>query len=218
MKGLLLKDYYMIKNYCRTHFLVCLLFIVLTCVTGGSNSFLILYPCLLISMIPMTLLAYDEREKWDIYVRTMPYSADQLVTVKYLLCVILDLSMFFLIAAVLGGSLFLTHGFLPETVAKYRMLLEMLIAVILIFPALFLPFAFWLGTEKGRIAYYILIIVFSAASAAVISSDFAIAAIPVTLQKFLHVGAWFPALLGGQLFLVSWRLSVVLYRRRLQAD
>ena len=84
MKGLLLKDWYMMKKYCRYYLFVSIGFIILSMMSSG-NMFFIFYPCLLAGMIPVNLLGYDERSRWTEYVGTLPYTKTQIVSAKYLI-------------------------------------------------------------------------------------------------------------------------------------
>lgn len=83
MKGLLLKEYYMIAKYCRAFLLIVVVFLAVS-FFSSDNMFFIMYPAILASMIPVTLISYDEREKWNVYSGTLPYSRAQLVSAKYL--------------------------------------------------------------------------------------------------------------------------------------
>ena len=60
MKGLLLKDWYMMKKYCRAYLLIAVVFIAVS-LGNEDNMFFVFYPCLLCGMIPVNLLGYDER-------------------------------------------------------------------------------------------------------------------------------------------------------------
>ena len=62
MKGLLLKESYMINKYCR-------MYLVLVCIFGAvfvisGNEFMMFYPVVLTGIISMSLISYDERSKW----------------------------------------------------------------------------------------------------------------------------------------------------------
>ncbi|MEG2037837.1 MAG: ABC-2 transporter permease, partial [Ruthenibacterium sp.] len=57
MKGLLLKDFYVLWKQARVLLLLMLAFTVLP----GMSAFVILYA----AMLPYTALAYDEQAKWD---------------------------------------------------------------------------------------------------------------------------------------------------------
>ena len=81
MKGLLLKDLYMMRKYCRSYLLIAVVFIALS-FASNQNLFFVFYPCLLCGMIPVNLLGYDERSRWLQYSGTMPYTRAQIVSCK----------------------------------------------------------------------------------------------------------------------------------------
>ena len=60
MSGLLLKDFYLMRKYCRGYAVIVVIFIMVSCI-GDTNAFLLFYPCVLSGLIPITLLSYDER-------------------------------------------------------------------------------------------------------------------------------------------------------------
>ena len=84
MKGLLLKDLYMVVKYCKAYLLIAVVFLAVS-LMGSDNLFFIFYPCLLCGMIPVNLLAYDERSRWPQYCGTLPYTKGQIVSGKYLM-------------------------------------------------------------------------------------------------------------------------------------
>ena len=91
MSGLLLKEWYMMKKYCRAYLLIAAMFLVLSCIE--DNLFFTFYPCLLCSMIPVNLLSYDERCGWDRYSGTLPCTKRQLVSSKYLVGLLTTLAV-----------------------------------------------------------------------------------------------------------------------------
>ena len=84
MKGLLLKDWYMMRKYCRIYLVICLGFLFLS-LMDSENMFFVFYPCLLTGIVPVNLLAYDERSRWLQYSGTLPYTRAQIVSGKYLI-------------------------------------------------------------------------------------------------------------------------------------
>ncbi len=86
MKGLLLKDVYIIGKLCKTYFLMDIIFFAAFYLGGDSDKiFWLFYPCIFSGMLPMTLISFDERERWDKYAGTLPYTRTQLVSSKYLI-------------------------------------------------------------------------------------------------------------------------------------
>ena len=89
-----------------------------------------------------------------------------------------------------------------------RQLLGLLAVLGAAAPAILLPIVFRLGAEKGRLAYYLVIIVFCVA--ATLGGD----AVDV-LRAISPIRLALPLLLCAVLLLLlSWRLSIRFYRRR----
>ncbi len=205
MKGLLLKDLYMAAKYCRSFLFLVIVFLMLS-LWENDNIFFTVYPTMIAGIIPMTLLSYDERNKWTLYSRTLPYSGAQLVTVKYL------------IGLMFGGLAYLVSlgaTVVRMTINNYFSMEELLflgtllLVLGLIGPMLLLPFVFKYGTEKGRIIFYVMIGFLCAAS--VIANG-------LGLQTFIQIGnSWIWGIVVGAavvLYLLSWRLSILFYQKR----
>ena len=133
--------------------LIAVIFLAAAVVNPGSTFFL-LYPAVFAGMMPVTLISYDEKFRWNSYCRVLPYSAKQIVFSKYLLIILLTaalLVIYSLLAVALSAS-----G------SGINMELFTLLSVIFILsvagPSLILPFIFRYGVEKGRIVFYIVII------------------------------------------------------------
>ena len=85
MKGLILKDLYALQKYCKNVIIILLVFVCVGFFSTGTNGFFISYPCILGSILPVTLLAYDEKEKWNSYAQTLPVTKGQYVSGKYII-------------------------------------------------------------------------------------------------------------------------------------
>lgn len=206
MKGLLLADLYMAKKYCRSYFLIMTVFIAVS-FWGNDNTFLIIYPTVLAGMLPITLLGYSERCKWNVYCETLPLTRKQAVTEKYLLTGILLSGTFLLIAAVQAVRLSTGGGF---HVWEYGALLSPLLAVGLLSPSITLPCMFKYGVEKGRVVYYVVVgLVCSVAAAGAFLSD------EPNLQFEIppHTVLLLP-LFGVAVFAASYWISVKVYAKR----
>ena len=206
MKGLLLKDFYMARKYCRAYLFLSVLFIGLSAIgETQSGMFYIIYPCLLAGMIPTNLLAYDERSKWDAYSGVLPYSKAQLVSAKYLIGLIaqvLALALIGIVQVVKGGFAW------GETLS----LLLFLLLFSCVVSSVCLPFMFIFGVEKGRIAYYV-VLGLTVASIMVVSVNVVSG---TNLQPALPSGGILPllCLAGVGIYALSWYLSIVFYRNR----
>jgi len=206
MKGLLLKDWYMTKKYCRYYLFVSIGFIILSLISEG-NMFFIFYPCLLCGMIPVNLLGYDERSRWTEYVGTLPYTKKQIVSAKYLIGLFAQIAMLTMTCIAQGIKM----GFAHEFVLKEFLVLVMLLLVMAtITSSLTLPFIFKLGVEKGRAAYYVMIGVTCAGS--IVASNL----LSVEVQAEIKLNGILPfiCLVGIGIYALSWYLSVVFYQKR----
>ena len=206
MKGLLLKDWYMVMKYCKAYLLICLVFIGVS-IMSDDNFFFILYPCILCGMIPVTLLGYDERSKWDQYCAALPYTKAQIVSGKYLLGMGTQIGMLLLSAVIQVIRMRVSGAFSWKS---FSSILSMLAILSFLTPAISLPPMFRWGVEKGRMAYYISVGLVCGISAFVVNvSD-------ITLLGFLPNSA--AMLLLGLASLVaygiSWYLSNLFYQKR----
>ena len=154
MKGLLLKDFYMSVKYCRIFLLIIVIFSAVS-LMDDSMGFFSTFPVLIAGMLPVTLLSYDEKEKWHIYSGTVPYSRDQLVSSKYIFGLLVSLAALVFSAAVLAIRLSITNSF---SVIEFLSSVAGMFTAGLLGSALVLPFIFKLGAEKGRIMYFVVII------------------------------------------------------------
>ncbi len=203
MKGLLLKDWYALKSYCRTFLILVLVYAAVSPAYGGSSGFVILLPCILSGMISMTLIAYEEREKWNIYAATLPVSKAQLVSCKYLVSLIVSSTVLCVILLSHTAAMLTKHSFDLTAIGS---LLTILVPLCLLPTALLLPFIFWLGAEKGRMMYYGIFVFFGFAISFLSPEK----ALRVTGKLTAPVTLAAPVLFFG----ASWLLSIRLYQKR----
>ena len=152
MKGLLLKDWYMMVKYCKAWVLILAVMMGASAFSERPMSFL-MYPVMLAGLTAVTLIAYDERSGWTTLSRAMPYSKAQLVSVKYIVTLLL-LAM----AAVLAVVVQLVRaGTGAGNAGSMGGILGMLLSAGLVTPAVLLPLVFRFGVEKARILYGIVL-------------------------------------------------------------
>ena len=198
MKGLLLKDYYMTVKYCRMLILMVLIF---AAVSAVSNSiFLISYPFIIAGVLPVSLYAYDEKSGWCSYADAMPYSRAQQVSAKYISALVLICLVMLICTA---GKAITGDNFTEDF-----SLLTALCGVGLLSAGCLLPFVLKFGSEKGRWAYYAVIIIACVVAATVFDTGSA-------LGSMLIVNAAAYILAGCVLlFGLSWLLSIKIYEKR----
>ena len=205
MKGLLLKDWYMAAKYCRAYLLIVVVFLAAS-IWSDNNLFFVVYPVLVSSLVPVTLISYDERCKWSTYSGVLPYSKKQIVVGKYIVAAVAALAGVLLTGiSQIARAVYLGQTISAETFA----LLPILLFCGIVAPCILLPFIFRFGSEKGRILYYVLIVAVCAAGGALSASGGAIAvSLSPGLLPLVLVGA------GIAVFFLSMYLSIYFYGRK----
>lgn len=203
MKGLLLKDWYMMKKYCRAYLLIAALFLSIS-VFSSDNLFLVFYPCLLCGMIPVNLLGYDERSRWMQYSGTLPYTKAQIVSAKFLIGLFAQIAILIATGITQGIKMAVAGNFV---MGEFVVLMLLILIVSTFTSSISLPFIFKLGVEKGRMAYYVMIGFVCGASALAASYFRGPEVQPNGSLAILAVA-------GVAVYLLSWYLSVVFFKKR----
>lgn len=209
MKGLLLKDFYMAVKYCRMVLILAVFYMVIAALSTEFNLFYFMFPMILCSAVAISLFSYDEKSKWNQTCGATPCSKRDMVTVKYL-DMLLCIALFIVLSALAWVARGLRMGGV-DVRGLVRMMAVMLAAG-LVSPCIMLPVVFRFGSEKGRIAYYVVIgLMFGALflinSAAGEQTGAMTAMLPQAVYPLAALGAL--VLLG-----LSWMLSVRLYEGR----
>ena len=146
MKALLYKDACVLWKQMKFMLVIIAVFCLLPN-SFGLNAFFVVYPGL---MLPVSLMAYDERAHWDSFAAMLPYPPRALVLSRYAAGWLLTL---------LAGVLYLVGALIQDQGAPLGTALGTLgwvLAVVLLCPAILFPFFFRVGTEQGRL-YMILL-------------------------------------------------------------
>ncbi len=206
MKGLLLKDLYMMKKYCKAYLLITIVFIAVS-FASSENLFFVFYPCLLCGMIPVNLLGYDERSRWLQYSETMPYTKAQIVSGKYLIGLGTQVAVLLFTGIAQAIRMSINGTFL---LGEYLVLMMLLLIMSLLASSITLPFMFKLGVEKGRMGYYIMIGIVCAGS--IIASNLLSDAFGIQIES----NGILPiiCIVGIGIYALSWYISIVFYKKR----
>ena len=206
MKGLLLKDWYMMKMYCKSYYFIAVCFVALSLVSNG-NMFFVFYPCLLCGMIPVNLLEYDERSRWMQYSGTMPYTKAQIVSGKYLIGLLAQLTILFVMGVAQAIKMMIADDFV---LGEFAVLMLLMLIVSTLISSIPLPFVFKLGVEKGRTAYYVMIGFVCGAS--VLASSLFRGYLGTDIKPNLVLAIL--AVVGIGIYIFSWYMSIVFYKKR----
>ena len=147
MKALLYKDFRILWKSTKAMLLLTVIFCLIP-----SNSFMdmSLFFVVYTGMLPLSLLAYDERSHWDRLVLMLPVTPRDVVRSKYVAGWYLTLG-----AGVLYLIGRLVFEQLPPQEAVSHLALAM--AVSLLFQAVLYPVIFRMGVEKGRLTMGIMV-------------------------------------------------------------
>jgi hypothetical protein len=140
MKALIRKDLYLFRQ-------VWLFLIIIVVFAVIPNSSMSVFATVYAAMIPYMTIAFDEQSKWDQLAAMMPYSILNLVLSKFLMGYALIVC-----AAVLS----LLAGLVWSTASPLMPLLGACVGLVMM--AITMPLIFWLGVEKGRMLFILLIV------------------------------------------------------------
>lgn len=207
MKGLILKDFYTAIKYMRSMLFIAIIFITVAFI-NEKNLFFFIFPVTFIGLLPMSLLSYDEKEKWNLYCELLPVTRHEVVSSKYLISFILEGILVMAITFLLFvRTLIIGSG----TVSNVLPVITVCVAAGMLIPGFILPFIFKFGTERGRIFYYIVIGFIYGIFAFVQFSNISFKEILYSspLTQFFIVSLFSIVIYG-----CSWLLSIRLYKSR----
>jgi len=155
MKGLMIKDFYQLKSYLRV-FLVMILFCVLIGFSDQDAVFMTYYPPILMGMMPITMFAYDEKDKFLTLLSALPIKKRTYVTEKYLFGFLLVFLACIATGTVQGIKMMMDGNFV---LADFALVMTVPLAIGMVAPSVVLPLIFLLGTEKGRFVNIIVVVI-----------------------------------------------------------
>lgn len=152
MKGLLLKDFFVLKKVLHSLTLLMLMCAFYAALGVDYSIFSTIIGIISVLYISNTF-SYDYYCKWDGYCDSMPVSRKTMVREKYLLGLIL-----LAVATIASSLLILVYTLLKNEVSEFSSIFGTVIASVLMLSVL-LPMLYKFGVEKARI--YFMIIMFS---------------------------------------------------------
>ena len=208
MKGLLLKDAYQMWCYTRWIILMSIAMMLMgTYFMKDGSNFFMLYGGLMLGILPMTLLAYDQNSRFSAYSAALPVTKEQLVGSKYLIGLgAMALSELLSMAALAAAQLLWGTVTVQITVAT----LLQVAMLTLLGNMILLPLTYRFGYEKARYVYYLCIGVLACLMGIAVSSGGILlnSILPAHGSLLVLVVVLAAAL---ALYALSWRLSVAWY-------
>jgi len=212
VKGLFLKDAYVLWENSKFSIFVALFFMAFSLASGIDReletNYLAAFPFLFVGVLPINLLAYDENYRWDSYAAAMPYTKAQIVSVKYIFALVMNLSIF---CVQLIATAFKAYVLRLPMAGELIFDTGMFLSFGILLPSFLLPIIFKFGVQKSRIIYIIFyVLVYGAFS---LLSNIDNDHLPRITLGLPSIIALVCAVLLG-LYALSWALSVKFYMRR----
>lgn len=164
MKGLLLKDFYIIRSG--------LLILLLTFAFIGAGMSFVISPWVLIVIFTVTLsfqsavtVQTDKSSQWDRFSITLPVSRKQTIASKYVMYLLLSLVGLGVGTVISIVCAWFQEGFDAESLLTYS---SLAIIVSLLPGSISIPCSFWLDEEKSMIGTILAYMVTSGIIAAVV--------------------------------------------------
>ena len=214
MKGLLRKEFIMIWKNFRLYMVLCMFFLIFG-VWNENAFFLLFYPAMLCSLIPVSVLNFDEKTGWDRYSLCFPLSRKQLVGSKYLISLICSLVICSLYALAWTVKVLIT-GDAGEAADILYIFVPTLLTIGLLPPTILLPCVFKFGSQKGSYAYYAVIALLMAVVVSVmkILGDSVAAFAFLDFLNLSRASIFLLPLAAAVLFTLSWPLSSRIYAKK----
>lgn len=149
MRGLFLKDYYLIKGFGK-NYIFAFAFMVIWGIAMKATSFLCIYAILMGAMIILSIQALDDAVSFNRFALTMPVSVRTLIKSRYLLFVITVSIGGVLALLISGGTALLSVKMNQEF--NWREVVPSM-TVFVVGTSIAFPVILYKGAEKGRYAY-----------------------------------------------------------------
>lgn len=148
MKGLLVKDFKLMKGQKNFFFIIIAISVGLAAFSDDS-SFMIDFLPFVLSLFTLSTISYDEFDNGNAFLFTLPVSRTNYTIEKYCFALLLGGG-----AWVLAMLLAMVFGILRGTasVSDIAMIAVMILPPLIVIQAVMIPFQLKFGGEKGRIA------------------------------------------------------------------
>lgn len=213
MKGLLLKDFYILKHvYAKNLTLVLVLYTGLGLAMKMPFFFNILG--WMFGFYAVGLLSIDKSSNWDFYACTMPITKSLLVGEKFVLLLLCSL-LGFLFSILTSPLLLWRMGTpIPETLFTAAAVF----LVVTLYFGLMMPFTYKFGVEKARTGMLLLLAAFGGSvmflgSTGVLGNETPLALIG-WIDENIALTLCLLAALAVTMYLACWLISVAIYNKK----
>lgn len=210
MKGLILKDLLNLKGNIKFILLFIIMFGFMSSLGDGNvNNFIGVIIVLCTTMIVSTF-SYDDLNKWDNYVLTMPISRNDIVLSKYLTMLI-----FSFIGVLVSLIVSVTIGYFKNTLILNETLLinALILSISVCFGSLILPLIYKFGTERARLLMILCFLVPTLALL-VFKSILENISSPISIEIILNTLVYSLPFVAILLFVISYFISSKIYSKK----
>lgn len=208
MLGLIKKDLLMIKGNIKTIIIMMIVFLTIS-INEGNN--LIFIPAFISIMVMMTTFSYDEYNKTDAYITSLPNGKTNAVKAKYiatLLVVTVTLILSFTLSYLVGlnqGNLDLNEIVMTTLGCG---------AGLIILQSILYPLIYKLGIEKGRIGIFIIVFGITTIGTILMKNGLSIK-IPTSIITLLdNYGMIIIPLIILVILFISYKISAHIYNKK----
>lgn len=210
MKGLLLKELFMIRKSWFAFTIMIVAFANIGILSGESG--MLLFLPLFMSIWSVSLMNMDEMSRWQQYALVLPYGRKKIVSSKYLMMLIMNGVSF--VFVVLSYLVSVALGKVDFSADLLFTLILLSLVVGLVYPSFLLPLVYKLNTEKGKMVLMII-----NGTIGGISSFFFIQIIEISVfgDIFSNIAGFLPFIIFAVvavLYLLSWQLSIKIYEKK----
>ncbi len=211
MKGLLIKEWYALTGL--SNFKATILFAVASlgfAFIGGMDGLLLFTP-MVAAMLPRSVLAYDEINKWQQFSLAMPYSRKDIVSAKYIMT--FGLGCGASCAAALAYSI---ANLLKGTFAASELgfILFLGIAVGLLIPSVSVPIDLKYGTANGKVFSMIWGGVMGCSGGILASVAGKDGMAKLTSSGIINYLPYIAGIAALVIFAVSWAISIRIFEKK----
>ncbi|EGT4560330.1 TPA: ABC-2 transporter permease, partial [Clostridioides difficile] len=210
MKGLILKDLLNLKGNIKFILLFIIMFGFMSSLGDGNvNNFIGVIIVLCTTMIVSTF-SYDDLNKWDSYVLTMPINRNDIVLSKYLTMLI-----FSFIGVLVSLIVSVTIGYFKNTLILNETLLinALILSISVCFGSLILPLIYKFGTERARLLMILCFLVPTLALL-VFKSILENISSPISIEIILNTLVYSLPFVAILLFVISYFISSKIYSKK----
>ena len=148
MIGLVIKDFLVLRKSLRSCLLMVVLYTAIAFTGAWSADAVGVLMVAVISILPMSVSAYDQQAKWDTYGLALPVGRTKTVAARYL-CVLLLCLGSVLLTAIAGVALYAAGRM--EGPAEFMISCAVIGLIAILMNAIMLPFLYKFGPERARI-------------------------------------------------------------------